>query len=230
MCTNNRRQSRSRSNLGDSNHLATSRSNLAPVATRSTYRVSTTRVHDTRSMDIDYGRRSIRSAMSRAPRRLPRLRTEASFRKPGSASLPTIRDPLDGASWWSQRMTHCGSARRIPRKHIGSKPTPTAPSGRRRSSARRHPHVHVTYVSSSKKRGYRHSIAPRPTYAPHWHISSWLILHLRLKQPWPTSRSPQLWWRRRVWRPSQMHLRQAGTRIADLIGLCIENSPQFRRR
>jgi hypothetical protein len=40
---------------------------------------------------------------------------------------------------------------------------------------------------------------------------------------------PQLWWRRRM-RRSRLHLCQAGTRAADLIGLCIANSPRSRRR
>jgi hypothetical protein len=42
-----RQQSRSRSNLRDKNHLATSRSNLAHVAPPSTYCVFTTRLHGT---------------------------------------------------------------------------------------------------------------------------------------------------------------------------------------
>jgi hypothetical protein len=42
-CTNNMRQSRSRSNLCNINHLATSRSNQTPVATPSTYHASTTK-------------------------------------------------------------------------------------------------------------------------------------------------------------------------------------------
>jgi hypothetical protein len=97
-CTSTRRQSRPRSNLGDSNQLATSRSNLVPDATLSTYRASTIRVHNTHFVAVGYGGRSIRSATSRTSRGLPRLRTSASFRRPGSAPPPTTRDPLGGMS------------------------------------------------------------------------------------------------------------------------------------
>jgi hypothetical protein len=141
-----------RSNLDDSNQLATSRLNLAPVATISTYRASTIRLHDTHSMAVGYGGRSIRSVTSRAKRRLPRLWTAASFRRPGSASPPTARDPPGGTSWWSQQRTHRGSVRRIPSKHVRSRPMQTAPSDGWRRSARRHPRVPATYVSSSKRR------------------------------------------------------------------------------
>jgi hypothetical protein len=227
-CTNNKRQSQSRSNLGDTNQLATSRSNCAPVATPSTYRASTIRVHNTHSVASGYGGRSIRSATSHASRRLPRLRTATSFKRPESASPPTPRDAPSGASWWSQRTNHSGLVQRILRKHVGSKPTQIAPSGGQRSSARRHPRVSAIYVSSSKRQGHRHSTAPRLTWARRWHVSSRLILHPRSKQPWPTSESPQLWWRRRARRPSQPHPRQAGTRAADLIGLRIASSPRSR--
>jgi hypothetical protein len=98
VCTHDMRQSRSKSNLGNNNHLATSRSNLTQAATLSTYRASTPRVHSTRSVAVGYGRRSMRSTTSRAPHRLPRLRMEVSFRRPGSASPPTTRDPPDSAS------------------------------------------------------------------------------------------------------------------------------------
>jgi hypothetical protein len=78
--TSIRRQSRSRSNMDDSNHLATSRSNLAHVVILLTYRASTTRVHSTCSGAAGYGRRSIRSAKSHALRKLPRLQKTVSFR------------------------------------------------------------------------------------------------------------------------------------------------------
>jgi hypothetical protein len=163
-CTHDKWQSRSRTNLGNRNHLTTSRSNLAHVVTLSTYRESTTRVHDTRSMAAYYGGRSIRSATSCALRKLPRLRTVVSSRRPGSASPPTTRDLPGGASWWSQRTNLHGSARRIPRRHVGSKPTRTAPRGGQRSSAKRYPRVPATYALSSKRRGSRRSTAPRPTW------------------------------------------------------------------
>jgi hypothetical protein len=147
-----RRQSRSRSNLVDSNQLATSRWNLAHIVTLSMYHASTTRVHGTRSVAAGCGRRSIRSTMPCALRKLPRLRTAASFKRPGLASPPTTRDLPGGASWWSQRTTHRGSARRISRKHVGSRPTQTTPTGGRRSSARRHPRVPATCISSSQRR------------------------------------------------------------------------------
>jgi hypothetical protein len=89
---------RSRSNLGDNNQMATSRSNLAPAATLSTYRASTIRVHGTHSVAVGYGGRSIRSVTSHTSRRLPRLRTAASFRRSGSASPPTARDPPSAVS------------------------------------------------------------------------------------------------------------------------------------
>jgi hypothetical protein len=228
--TNDRRRSRSRSNLGDSNHLATSRSNLAPAATPSTYRASTTRVHGTHSVAVGYGRRSIRSATSRVPHRLPRLRTAASFRRPGSTSPPTTRDPPGGASWWSHRTTHHGSARQIPRRRVGSKPTRTTPRGGRRSSTRWYPRVPATYVSSLKRLGSRRSTAPRPTWVWRWHVSSRPTLRPRPKLPWPTSGSRLLWWRRSARRPSRLHLRLADTRAADLISLRIAGSPQSRWR
>jgi hypothetical protein len=154
MCTPDRRRSRFRSNLGDSNHLATSRLRPSPVAILSTYRASTTRVHDTHSVAAGYGRRSIRSATPHAPHRLPRLRMTASFRRPESASPPTTRDPPGAASWWSQGTTHRGSARQIPRRRVGSKPTRTVPRDGRRSSTRRYPHVLATYTLSLKRRDY----------------------------------------------------------------------------
>jgi hypothetical protein len=43
-----------------------------------------------------------------------------------------------------------GSAQRIPRRRVGSKPTRTAPRGGRWSSARRYPRVPVTCASSSR--------------------------------------------------------------------------------
>jgi hypothetical protein len=163
MCASNVSQSRSRSNLGDSNRLATSRSNLTPVVTPSTYRASTIRVHNTHSVAVGYGGISIRSAASHASRRLPRLRTAASFRRPGSASCPIAKDPPSSASWWSQRTTHRGLARRILRRRVGSKPMRTVHRGGWRSNARRHLHVPATYVSCLKRRGYQHSTTPRPT-------------------------------------------------------------------
>jgi hypothetical protein len=63
----------------------------------------------------------------------------ASFITFGSASPPTARDPPGGASWWSQRATHRGLARRIPTKLIGSKPTQTAHNDGRRSNVRQLP-------------------------------------------------------------------------------------------
>jgi hypothetical protein len=113
------------------------------------------------------GRRSIRSATSRALLKLPRLWTTESFRRPGSTSPPTTRDLLGDASWWSQRKTHHGSARRIPRRRVGSKPTRTAPRGGRRSSARRYPRVPATCASSSKRRGSRRSTTLGPTWVRH---------------------------------------------------------------
>jgi hypothetical protein len=152
--------SRSRSNLGNRNHLATSRSNLTHVATLSTYRVFTTRVHGTRSVAVSCGRRSIRSATSRVLCKLPRLRMVAGFRRPGSASPPTTRDLPGGASWWSQRTTHRESARRNPKRRVGSKPTRTAPRDRQWSSARLYPRAPATCASSSKRWGSQRSIAP----------------------------------------------------------------------
>jgi hypothetical protein len=180
-------------------------------------------------MAIGHRGGSIRSVMSRTSHRLPRLRMAASSRKPGSASPPTTSDPPGGASWWSQRTTHRGSARRIPRKHVGSKPTQIAPSDGRRSSARRHPHAPAIYISSSMG-VCRCSTATRPTWVRCWHVFSMLILCPRSKQPWPMFGSPLLWWRRRAQRPSRLHLRLAGTRAADLIGPRTASSPRSRRR
>jgi hypothetical protein len=180
-------------------------------------------------MVVDCGGRSIRSATLHALRKLPRLRTAVSFRRPRSALPPTTRDLPGGTSWWSQRTTHHGLAQRILRKHVGSRPMQTAPTGGQRSSARRHPRVPVTCVSSSKRRVCRHSTAPRPTWAQRWHVFSRLILRPRLKQPWRTSGSPLLWWRRRAQRPRRLHLHRTGTRAADLISLRIAGSPRFRR-
>jgi hypothetical protein len=90
--------------------------------------------------------------------------------------------------------------------------------------------VPTAYASNSIWRGFRRSTTPRPTWVQRWHISSRPILHPRPKRPWPTSGSPQPWWRRRARRPSRLHLRQAGTRAADLIGLRIADSPRSRRR
>jgi hypothetical protein len=53
----------------------------------------------------------------------PHLRMSVSSRRPGSASLPTTKDPLDGVSWWFQRTNHRGSAPQTPRRHVESKPT-----------------------------------------------------------------------------------------------------------
>jgi hypothetical protein len=83
-----RQPSQSRSNLGDRNHLTTSRSNPTHVMTLSTYRASTTRVHDTRSVAADCRRGWTRSTTPRAPCTLPRLRTAVSSRRPASASPP----------------------------------------------------------------------------------------------------------------------------------------------
>jgi hypothetical protein len=179
---------------------------------------------------VGYKGRSIRSATSCAPHRLPRLWTVVSFRRPRSASPPTTRDPPGGASWWSQRVTHHGSARRTPKRHVESKPTRTTPRGGWRSSARRYPRVHVTYTSSSKRWVSRRSTAPRPTWVRRWHVFSNLTPRLGPKQPWPTSESPQPWWRRGARCPSRLHLRRAGTRTADPIVLRIAGSPRSRRR
>jgi hypothetical protein len=54
--------------------------------------------HDTLSVAAGYRRRSTRSATPHAQYRIPRLRTTASSRRPGSASPPTTRDPPGGAS------------------------------------------------------------------------------------------------------------------------------------
>jgi hypothetical protein len=51
------------------------------------------------------------------------------FQKAWLRISPTTRDPPGGASWWSQRTTHRGSTRQIPRRHVGSKPKRTAPRG-----------------------------------------------------------------------------------------------------
>jgi hypothetical protein len=92
--------------------------------------------------------------------KLTRLQTVESFKRPRSASPPTIRDPPGTMFWWSQRTTHRGSARRILRKRVGSKATRTVPRGGRRSSARRYPRVPATYASSSKRWDYRRSTPP----------------------------------------------------------------------
>jgi hypothetical protein len=55
-------------------------------------------------------KKTTRSVMLHAPCGPPRLRTSTSSRRPGSASLPTTKDPLGGASWWSRRTTHRESA------------------------------------------------------------------------------------------------------------------------
>jgi hypothetical protein len=159
-----RRPSRSRSNLGDRKHATTSRSNPSHAVTLFTYRASTTRVHGTRSVAADCGRRWTGSATSHVLRKLPRLRTAVSSRRPESESPPTTRDLPGGSSWWSQQTTHPRSVRRIPRRHDGSKPTQTAPRGGKRSNARRYPRVPATCASSSKRRDSRRSTAPKPTW------------------------------------------------------------------
>jgi hypothetical protein len=135
---------------------------LAPAATHSTYCAPTKRAHGTLSMAAGYGRRLTRSATPHALHELPRLQTSASSRRPESTSHPTTKDPPGGASWWFRRTTHRGSVRHIPRRHVGSKPTRTAPRGGR-SSARRYPRAPATYASSLKRQDCRRSTAPRPT-------------------------------------------------------------------
>jgi hypothetical protein len=115
------------------------------------------------------------------------------FQKAWIRISPTARDPLGGASYWSQLTTRRGSARRIPRRRVGSKPTRTTPRGGRRSGARRYPRVPATYVSSSNRQGSRRSTTRRPTWVWCWHVSSRPILRPRPKLPWPTSGSPLLW-------------------------------------
>jgi hypothetical protein len=51
-----------------------------------------------------------------------------------------------------------------------------------------------------------------------------------LKQPWRTYGSPVHWWKRRALHPNRLHLRRAGTRAANLVGLCVAGSPRSRRR
>jgi hypothetical protein len=155
-------------------------------------------VRGTRSVAVGCRGRSIGSATSRALRKLPRLRTVVSSRRHGSASPPTTRDLPGGVSWWSQRTTHRESAQRIPRKHVGPRPRQTAPSDRRRSSARRYP-VCPRPASRVRRGGSADVQQPSgPTWAQRWHIFSRPIPHPRSKQPWCTSGSPLLWWRRRA--------------------------------
>jgi hypothetical protein len=62
------------------------------------------------------------------------------------------------------------------------------------------------------------------------------LAHLQQANPSPEAEAAMayIWvatrWRRRARRPSRLHLRQAGTRAADLIGLRIADSPRSRRR
>jgi hypothetical protein len=163
-------------------------------------------VPDTHSAAAGCGRRSIRSATSHALRKLPRLQTAVSFRRPGSASPPTVRDLPGGASWWSQRTTHRGSAQQTSRRHVGSRPMQTALTGGRRSNARRYPRVPATCASSSRRRVCRRSTAPRTIWEQHWHVFCRPILRPRLKQPWHTYGSPLHWWKRRARHPNRLHL------------------------
>jgi hypothetical protein len=181
-----RRPSPSRSNLGSGGHLATTRSTLTLVVTRSMYHEPTTKAHDTPSVAADYGRRSIRSVVFHAAHKLPRFQMSASSRRSGSASLPTIRAPPGGPSWWFRRTNHHGSARWTLRRHVGSRATPTAPRGRRRSSARRCLRAPATYISSSKRWGCQCSTALRPTWVRLWHVSSRPTPLPRLMRPWLT--------------------------------------------
>jgi hypothetical protein len=98
------------------------------------------------------------------------------------------------------------------------------------SSTRRYLRVPMIYTLSSKRQDCRRSVAPRPTSARRWHVSSKPIFRPKTTQPWPTSGSPQLMWRRGARHPSQQHLRRAGTRAADLVGLRKASSPQSMRR
>jgi hypothetical protein len=138
-----------------------------------------------------YGRRSTRSIMLHAVREPPRFQTSASSRRPGSASLPTTRTPPGSISWWFQRTNHHGSARQTPRRHVGSRATPTTRRGGRKSRARRYLHVPVTYVSSSKKQGCRCSTSLRPSWVRLWHVSRRPTPRTRLMRPCLTSGSPQ---------------------------------------
>jgi hypothetical protein len=130
---------------------------------------------------------------------------------------------------FSERST-TGLAQRTLRRHVGSKPTRTAPRGGPKSSARRYLCAPAAYALSSKRQGCRSSTALRPTWVRRWHISNRPTLHPSLTRLWLTSRSPQLWWKKSVWRPSPRHLRQAGIRAVDPIDLRIASSPPSRRR
>jgi hypothetical protein len=163
-----------------------------------TYRAPTIKVHNTLSVAADYGRRSIESVTLDVVYGPPRLQTSASSRRPGSASLPTTRDPYGSVSYWFRRINHHGSVRRTSRRHVGFKTMRIVPKGGRRSGARRYLHAPTTYASSSKRRGFRRSIALRPTWVRRWHISNRTTLCPRLTRLWLTSGSPQLWWKKRA--------------------------------
>jgi hypothetical protein len=153
--TSVRRPSTPRSNLGDASHPVISRPGFAPAAICSTYRAPTTRAHDTPSAAVGCERRSIRSVLLLAARELPCLQTLESFRRSESTSPPMTKVPSGGGSWWFRRTNHRGSAQRTPRRHVGSRALPTAPSDGRRSSARRYLCAPEACVSSSRKQGYR---------------------------------------------------------------------------
>jgi hypothetical protein len=153
-----------------------------------------------------------------------------SSRRSGSTSPPTTQVPPFAGSWWFPRMNHHVTVRQIPRRRDRSRETPIVRSNVRKSNAARSLPVLETFVSSSKKRGYRRSTAPRPTWVLPWCASSKPNVHLRRKQPWPTFGSPRPWWRKRARQPSPSHLRQAAIRAVDLIDLRAATSLPSRRR
>jgi hypothetical protein len=143
-------------------------------------------------------RKKIDQECSPVPRELPHLRMAVSSRRSGSTSPPTIRAPSFAESWWFLRMNHHVAVQQISRRRGGFRATPTAPSDVRKSSVVRYLLALESFVSSLRKRGYRHSTAPRPTWVLPWRAFSKPTPHPRLKQPWLTFGLPRPWWRRRV--------------------------------
>jgi hypothetical protein len=118
-----------------------------------------TRAQDTPSVAAACGRRSTKSG-SPIPCELPRLRMTASFRRSGSTSPSMTRAPSFAGCCWSLRMNHRVTVRQIPRRRGGSRGTPTAPNDVQKRNITRSLPVLKIIASSSRRQGYRRSIAP----------------------------------------------------------------------
>jgi hypothetical protein len=158
-----RQQSRSRSNMGDRNHPTTSRSILAHIATLSMFLAflpqgCTAHTPWLPTAEIDQ-ERDVACAMQ-APTSLD----GGEFQKARICISPNNQR----STRWRVLVVSANDPPRVDATDSEEarriQANATAPGGGRRSSARRYPYVPATCTSSSKRRGSRHSIVPRPTW------------------------------------------------------------------